>query len=290
MGTTQSVVTPKDANTSEAPQEDAADLAPIGKFARWAARREHPPIPGVPEENEVERASRRALREATEKDFLCRLANYIRDGMLRVRNPLNGAPYAPALPHLDPADPTWEMDDAECDHALELLGQLVRTDGNIRLQSAAANEAEAREVQKRQARGFYTLREAARKVAEANPGVQESELLADMVAAARTRTQVIRKPATQAPDEKVGSLRAFWHWMRPTDLDALFAAWGVTYRFPKNAVPAPEAEFPPKASGQDADGGTEEANKKWTPERIEEMRDARQTEIGKRHLSESLAS
>jgi hypothetical protein len=206
-------------------------VIPIGLIAKDAAEREHLPVLG---ENDLRRDIRDALRANTEKDFLARLVEYLRQGRLRAVNPLNGAPYDPALPGLDPADPMWALDAAERERALELLGQLVRTDdagfSSVVLQSTKANVADARAKQERQARELYTLAEAAQLVADAN-GLAARALLEDFRVEVRKGRLTTRKSDTLAPADRASAQSGFW--VTPADLDALFEVWNVPYRFPQ---------------------------------------------------------
>ncbi|CAN5859095.1 hypothetical protein BH11PSE8_BH11PSE8_27000 [soil metagenome] len=210
-----------------------SDFVPIGLVAKDAAMREHSPQPG---ENDLREDIRNAMRETTEKDFLARLSEYLRQGKLKAINPLNGAPFDPDLPHLDASDPMWSLSPQERETALELLGQLVRTDeaghrGSV-LQSSAANLAVADEQRARQARGFYTLREAAQRLADAH-GLNASKLLKQLAAAFQKGDLVVRDSETEAPVHGDHRLRDFYDWVTPRDIDVLLAdVWRVSYRFP----------------------------------------------------------
>jgi hypothetical protein len=233
-----------DAEARRRSPDDEPPMTPIGLIAKEAAMREHPPIA---DENDRRRAIRDALRASTEKDILGRLAEYLRQSKLRAVNPLNGAPYDPALANLNPADPKWSLDGAERERALELLGQLVRTDdagfSSVVLQSTEKHGADALAKRDRQARGLYMLPEAAQIVAEAN-GLHARQLYEVLRAEAKKGKLTTRNPDTLAPAD---GARAQGHfWVTPADLDALFAAWGVPYRFPKSEG----AGSPPGKSGQ----------------------------------------
>jgi hypothetical protein len=222
---------PADAEPSIVQQD--SDFVPIGLIAKDAAMREHSPQPG---ENDLREDIRNAMRETTEKDFLARLSEYLRQGKLKAINPLNGAPFDPDLPHLDASDPMWSLSPQERENGLELLGQLVRTDeaghrGSV-LQSSAANAAAAEEQRARQARGFYTLREAAQRLADAH-GLNASKLLKQLTAAFHKGDLVVRDSETEAPVHGDHRLRDFYDWVTPSDIDALLGTvWKVSYRFP----------------------------------------------------------
>ena len=193
--------------------------------------REHPPVPG---ENHLREEIRNSQRGVTERDFHGRLAEYLRQGKLRAVNPYNRAPYDPALSHLDPADPMWALDAAERERALELLGQLVRTDDagftSVVCQSSTANAADAMEKQERQGMGLFTLPEAAQFVGD-SIGISTRQLLSDLRAAVRNGGLRLRKSGTLVQADR--SKGESGNLVTPADLDALFAAWGVPYRFPK---------------------------------------------------------
>ena len=213
-----------------------AELVPIGLIAKDAAMRETPPVPG---ENDLRRDIRNAVRKTTEDDFARRLSTYLSQGKLKAINPLNGAPYDPELPHLDPDDPMWSLDNAEHETALEMLGQLKRTNEvgliGTSLQSTAAHAAEAAARDARQARGFHTLREAAQLLADAH-GLNARSLLQQLTAAFTDGQLVVRDPETQAP-LKGRRLRDFFDWVTADDIDDLLSkAWRVSYRFPSKAV------------------------------------------------------
>ena len=225
------------------------DLIPLGLVAREAALRETPPVPG---ENDLRRDIRNAVRKTTEEDFARRLSTYLAQGKLKAVNPLNGAPFDPELPHLDPSDPTWALDNAEHEKALELLGQLKRTDEaglvGTSVQSTAAHAAEAAAKDARQARGFYTLREAAQLLADAH-GLNAQKLLQQLTAAFPDGLLVVRDPETQAP-LKGGRLRDFHDWVTAEDINELLSkVWRVPYRFPGIHDEQPD-QAPQEAAGE----------------------------------------
>jgi len=146
----------------------------------------------------------------------------------------------------------WSVDSAEREHVLELLGQLVRTDdarfSTVALQSTTANAADAQAKQERHSRGLYTLPEAAQIVADAN-ALPSSRLLADLRAEAKKGRLTTRRPDTLAPADSASAQRGYW--VMPADLDELFAAWGVAYRFPRAAEHAPEVRRVPAQQAQE---------------------------------------
>jgi len=109
----------------------------------------------------------------------------------------------------------------------------------------ALRAAEARAKKERQVRGFFTLREAAEIIVHANPGLNQSEsqLYAQFLSAVARGELVVREPATGAPtcapsDLGVGIVTGGMElsdWITSADVDALLAAWGVSYRFPASA-------------------------------------------------------
>ncbi len=213
-------------------QDSESDLIPLGLIAKDAAMRETPPVPG---ETELRRDIRNAVRKTTEEDFARRLSAYLAQGKLKAVNLLHGAPYDPELSHLDPSDPMWALDNAEHEKALEMLGQLKRTDEagliGTSVQSTAAHAAEAAARDARQARGFYTLREAAQLLADAH-GLNAQKLLQQLTAAFADGLLVVRDPETQAPLNS-GRFRDFYDWVTADDIDKLLStSWRVSYRFP----------------------------------------------------------
>jgi hypothetical protein len=235
------------------PRDNASDLLPLGLIARDAAMRETPPVPG---EDELRRDIRNAIRTTTEKDFSLRLSAYLAQGKLKAVNPLNGAPFDPELPHLDPSDPMWALDNAEHEKALEMLGQLKRTDlaglVGTSVQSTAAHAAEAAAKDARRARGFYTLREAAQLLADAHD-LNAQKLLQQLTAAFADGLLVVRDPETHAPLNS-GRLRDFYDWVTTDDVNKLLAdAWRVSYRLPEHGTSLARIEAgTPVANG----GGT----------------------------------
>ncbi len=207
------------------------DLIPIGLFVRDAALREHPDVPG---EDDLRSDIRKALRETTEKDFLLRLGAYLKQGKLRAVNPLNGAPYDPDIPGMDSTDPMWSLAPSEQENAWELLGQLVRVNevgyGQVSLQSSGKHAAEAEAKSARQARGFFTLREAAQELADTH-SLNAAKLLKQLIDAFDNKQLVVRDPDTEAPIAG-RRVRDFHDWVAVDDLNDLFSnTWRVSYRF-----------------------------------------------------------
>ena len=228
-----------------------SDLIPIGLFVRDAALREHPDVPG---DNDLRADIRKALRETTEKDFLLRLGAYLEQGKLRAVNPLNGAPYDPDIPGMDSTDPMWSLAPSEQENAWELLGQLVRLNGagygQVTLQASGKHAAEVEARSARQARGFFTLREAAQKLARAH-SLNEAKLLRQLIDAFDQKLLVVRDPDTEAPVAG-RRVRDFHDWVSIDDLNELFSnVWRVSYRFTPPGAAAPSQQPTPVAETTD---------------------------------------
>lgn len=115
-------------------------LTSVGQIAKEAASRAHPPAPG---ENDLREDIRAAMRERAEKQFRALLAAHLRTGKLRAVDPLSRAPFDPAVPEFDAADPGWCLNEAECAHAFELLGQRDGAEAADRAKAEPQAEAPA---------------------------------------------------------------------------------------------------------------------------------------------------
>jgi hypothetical protein len=117
------------------------------------------------------------------------------------------------------------------------------------LETAQGFRESVREVHERQDRGYYTLREVAQLLAEAN-GLDSRTLLRQLTDAWKAGTLIVRDLRTQAPLAHGEPLRDFMDWVTPDDLDALLAKWGVSYRLPRRHSNPRARGLQPKLSPQ----------------------------------------
>lgn len=127
----------------------------------------------------------------------------------------------PALLSLD------RSETVECSSELARLSSLSRgTVGHL--------VDHIRDTIDRQSKGFYTLNEVAQILADEHR-LNAVRLLEQMVAAFHHGKLTVRDTATKAPLLRGATLRTFYDWVRPEDIDELLVAWRTDYRFPQPA-------------------------------------------------------
>lgn len=94
----------------------------------------------------------------------------------------------------------------------------------------------------RQAKGYFTIHEAAQILAEAVPGVKVKEIIEKMLNAFKNKEFRIRNPDSKISLDKgnFNEIREYRELVKSSDIDTLLSEEGVDYRFP-DATPASQA-------------------------------------------------
>lgn len=112
---------------------------------------------------------------------------------------------------------------------------------------------EIRTIIARQAKGFFTLEEVAKILADAHD-LAAVAILKRLETAYHDGALTVRDVSTQAPKLTGSQLRSWYDWVTPDDVDKLFTGWGVTYRFPRMATEStqPALTAVPRQRAQEA--------------------------------------
>lgn len=92
---------------------------------------------------------------------------------------------------------------------------------------------EVRKRMARQARGFFTIEEAAQILADGVPGVEVKAMTRKLMHAFKMGRLTVRDPGDRAAVLDPHEVRAYYHLVRELDIDAWLLSEGVGYQFPK---------------------------------------------------------